>query len=124
MAQVGEQLGYRYQITKAVDSGAFGQVVQCVDMKDPQRRTVAAKIGKNKKLEVDNAHVEIKLLKKLRDGHKNAGSDPEGRDCIVEYLDSFKFRSHVIIVFEMLHFNLYKFMKVNMKLNAEVFMPS
>jgi len=24
MAQVGEQLGYRYEITKAVDSGAFG----------------------------------------------------------------------------------------------------
>ena len=92
-------------------------------MKDPQSKTVAAKIGKNKKLEVDNANVEIKLLKKLRDGHVQSGADPEGRDCIVEYLDSFKFRSHVIIVFEMLHFNLYKFMKVNMKLNAEVFMP-
>jgi len=27
----------------------------CVDMKDPKKRIVAAKIGKNKKFDVDNA---------------------------------------------------------------------
>jgi len=62
MAQVDEQLGYRYEITKVIDNGAFGQVVQCVDMKDPNRRIVAAKIGKNKKFDIDNANVEIKFL--------------------------------------------------------------
>ena len=71
MAQVGEQLGYRYEITKVIDNGAFGQVVQCVDMKDNQR-IVAAKIGKNKKFDIDNANVEIKFLQKLKAGFKDS----------------------------------------------------
>ena len=61
-AEVGEQLGYRYEITKIVDQGAFGQVVRCIDYGDPKRRTIAAKISKNKKFDVDNANVEIRLL--------------------------------------------------------------
>ena len=50
---------------------------------------VAVKISKNKKFDVDNANVEIRILKKLRDGYTD---DPEGKDCIVDFLESFKFR--------------------------------
>ena len=42
--------------------------------------------------------------------------DMEGRNNIVEYLDSFKFRQHVVIIFEFLHYNLYKYMKCNKNL--------
>lgn len=51
---------------------------------------VAAKISKNKKFDVENAQVEIKILKKLQSPAN--GSKVEGSDRVVEYLDSFKFR--------------------------------
>lgn len=47
-AHVGEQIGYRYLIEKVIDAGAFGQVVQCIDMKE-SGQSVAVKISKNKK---------------------------------------------------------------------------
>ena len=95
-----------------------------MDMKDSNKRLVAAKIGKNKKFDIDNAQVEIKFLQKLKAGM----NDPHncnciGKDRIVEYLDSFKFRQHVVIIFEILHFNLYKYIKVN-KLKRPIFEPS
>jgi dual specificity tyrosine-phosphorylation-regulated kinase 2/3/4 len=82
-------------------------VVKCIDHGDPKTPIVAVKISKNKKFDVDNANVEIRLLKKLMEG------EGDGRNRIVEYLDSFKFRQHVVIVFEILHFNLYKYMRCN-----------
>ena len=88
-------------------------------MKDPNRKIIAAKIGKNKKFDVDNANVEIKFLKQLNGGFPG---DDEGRAQIVEYFDSFKFRQHIVIIFEMLHFNLYKYTKVN-KLKMPIFEP-
>jgi hypothetical protein len=47
---------------------------------------IAVKISKNKKFDVDNANVEIRILDKL--GMGNA-ADNEGKDCLVEYIDSF-----------------------------------
>ena len=47
-ASIGEQLGYRYQVERVIDAGAFGQVVNCIDMKFGGR-SVAVKISKNKK---------------------------------------------------------------------------
>lgn len=79
-------------------------------MKDPHQRVVAAKISKNKKFDVDNANVEIKIVKKLQQGNR---FDNEGKDCLVEFIDSFKFRQHVIMIFECLSYNLYKYQKMN-----------
>lgn len=110
MAKPGEQLGYRYQIQKVIDKGSFGQVVLCIDMADPkQKKLVAAKIGKNKKFDVDNAYVEVKFLKRLKNPDDKQCNDYEGKDRIVEYLDSFNFRQHVVIIFEYLNTNLYKY---------------
>lgn len=80
LVRVGEQLAYRYEVVKLIDKGAFGQVVKCIDFKDPQQRMIAAKISKNKKFDVDNANVEIRILKKLG-GHLE--EDDEGHDCLV-----------------------------------------
>ena len=64
-------------------------MVQCIDYKDPNQRRVAAKISKNKKFDVDNANVEIRLLNKIAQGNQ---FDNEGKDCLVEFLNSFRFR--------------------------------
>ena len=61
-------------------------------MKDPKKKLVAAKIGKNKKFDVDNAQVEIKILKQLKNADLNKIGNIEGYNRIVEYLDSFNFR--------------------------------
>jgi dual specificity tyrosine-phosphorylation-regulated kinase 2/3/4 len=63
------------------------------------------KISRNKKFDVDNASVEFKILKALKD------KDPTDRHGIVRILDSFPFRKHVVLVFELLGVNLYKHMK-------------
>ena len=80
---------------------------------------IAVKISKNKKFDVDNANVEIRILDKL--GMGNA-ADNEGKDGLVEYIDSFQFRQHVVIIFECLGFNLYKYQKINKRYNP-VFQP-
>lgn len=121
VTEIGEQLGYRYEVTRVIDSGAFGQVLQCIDHKDSKKRSVAAKISKNKKADVDNANVEIKLLKKL--SKLEIGDDSEGYDRIVKITHSFNFRQHVIIIFEQLHFNLYNFQRLN-KFKKNVFSTS
>ena len=78
-------------------------MVKCIDMR-VDGRDVALKISKNRKSETDNAAVEAKLLTKI------LGRDPD-KYCIVKMLDSFYFRKHFVIVFELLDMNLYKFIK-------------
>lgn len=91
-------------------------------MKDPNQRFVAIKIGKNKKFDVDNAQVEVRLLKLLMKPEEDEEDlhNSQGRDRICEYIDSFNFRQHVLIVLEYLHFNLYRYLKVN-KLRKPIF---
>ena len=67
-------------------------MVKCIDRKDPNSKLVAAKIGKNKKFDVDNAGVEVNFLHQLKAGSPHDCSDLEGKNRIVELLDSFKFR--------------------------------
>jgi len=102
--RVGEQVGYRYLVSEVVDKGAFGQVVKCVDMKEAGKE-VALKISRNKKFDVDNAHVEYKILQTLKQ------HDPTDKHGIVRIIESFPFRKHVVLVFELLGTNLYKHMK-------------
>ena len=63
------------------------------------------KISRNKKFDVDNAEVEYKILKTLKD------HDPTDRHGVVRIIDCFHFRKHVVLVFELLGSNLYKHMK-------------
>jgi|LauGreDrversion4_2_1035121.scaffolds.fasta_scaffold175841_1 hypothetical protein len=61
---VGEQIGYRYLVEKVLDSGAFGQVCRCVDMRD-SGKYVAVKISRDRQIEATNAQVEAKILRKV-----------------------------------------------------------
>jgi dual specificity tyrosine-phosphorylation-regulated kinase 2/3/4 len=67
--QIGEQIAYRYLINDIVDKGAFGQVVRCFDLKQ-NGVEVALKISRNKKQDLENALVEIKILQLLNKNDK------------------------------------------------------
>ena len=101
---MGEHIGYRYLVGEIVDKGAFGQVVRCVDMKEGGKE-VAVKISRNKKFDFENAQVEIKILETLK------RKDPYGRQGVVRILDHFPFRKHMVLVFELLGMNLYRYMR-------------
>jgi len=47
-----------------IDKGAFGSVVKAHDMKE-RGREVAIKLSRNKKFDVENSSVEIRILKKI-----------------------------------------------------------
>ena len=76
--------------------------MRCVDLKDGGK-DVALKISRNKKFDVDNAQVEIKILESLK---KKDSTDRYG---VVRILDSFPFRKHMVIVCELLGANLYRY---------------
>lgn len=94
-----DHIAYRFEIQKKLGRGAFGVVLKCFDHKN--KEPVAIKILKNWKKLHKQGKIEIKILETLRD------SDHENVKNIVRIKDSFTFRSHVCIGFEMLSINLY-----------------
>lgn len=66
---------------------------------------MAVKISRNKKFDVDNAMVEVRILETLKS--KDIG-DKYG---IVKILDNFNFRRHMVLVFELLGTNLYRYVR-------------
>lgn len=104
-AVVGNHVGYRYEIKGTLGKGSFGQVLKCYDHK--RKEYVALKVVKNKPKFKDQGLVEVKILKYLRD------HDPDRKKPIVEVKDSFVFRKHLCISFEMLSINLYELIKRN-----------
>ena len=100
-----DQIGYRYEIQKKLGRGAFGVVLRCIDHKT--KAHVGVKILKNWKKLHKQGKIEIKILETLRD------SDHDDTKNIVRIKTHFVYRSHVMIVFEMLSINLYQFIKNN-----------
>ena len=90
-----------------VDAGAFGSVAKCIDWQ--MGRIVALKISKNKKKDRDNAWLEAKRLNEIK-VHQRQSTE---KNQIVEILDSFTFRQHYVIVFELLNINLYKWIRTS-----------
>lgn len=68
-------------------------------------KEVAVKISRNKKFDFDNASVEIKILQTLK------AKDSFDRQGNVRILDHFPFRKHMVLVFELLGPNLYRYMR-------------
>ncbi len=99
MFEPRDQINYRYEVQKKLGRGAFGVVIRCFDHKNME--PVALKILKNWKKLHKQGKIEIKILETLRD------KDHDNCKNIVRIKDSFTFRSHVFISFEMLSINLY-----------------
>ena len=102
---VGDHVAYRYEIIQVLGKGSFGQVVKVIDHKTKQE--VALKVIKSKSRFQEQALVEVKILKYLKE------KDMNGQHCIVHLGEYFSFRKHMCITFELLSMNLYEFLKLN-----------
>jgi dual specificity tyrosine-phosphorylation-regulated kinase 2/3/4 len=80
-------------------------VFKCYDHK--KKEFCALKILRNKKRLYKQGLIEIKILEALRK------SDPDDKKNIIRLKESFVFRKHLILSFEILSINLYEFIKMN-----------
>ncbi|KAI9330737.1 kinase-like domain-containing protein, partial [Obelidium mucronatum] len=98
-----DHLAYRYEMISLLGKGSFGQCVKCYDHK--LKKHVAIKIIRNKKRFEQQGLIEVKVLEKLKN------EDAEDTANIVHMHDSFHFRNHLCISFEILGINLYEWVK-------------
>jgi dual specificity tyrosine-phosphorylation-regulated kinase 2/3/4 len=80
-------------------------VVSCIDHLTGQK--VAIKITRNTEIDHKFANSESKLLNFLME------NDPENSYNIVRLIDEFSFRDHHCFVFELLHSDLFEYLKEN-----------
>jgi serine/threonine protein kinase len=102
---IGDHLAYRYEILSMLGSGSFGKVLKVADHKENQE--FAVKIIKNKPRFNEQAREEVQILEYL----KNRNFDNSFN--VIHLLDSFQFRGHTCLKFELLGMNLYQYLKVN-----------
>ncbi|KAJ3247892.1 dual specificity protein kinase yak1, partial [Chytriomyces hyalinus] len=103
---LGSQEGQQFQILDLLGQGTFGQVVKCANIKTNEK--VAVKVIKNKPAYYNQSLVEVAILDIL-----NNKWDHSDKYHIVYMKDTFVFRNHLCIVFEMLSVNLYELIKQN-----------
>mmetsp|Transcript_22528 Transcript_22528/g.21684 ORF Transcript_22528/g.21684 Transcript_22528/m.21684 type:complete len:355 (-) Transcript_22528:344-1408(-) len=94
-----------------MDKGAFGQVVRCLDHK--LQSEVAIKINRNSTYDHSSSKTEIAILRKLQEGLESKEEQwvNQFKERVVEFKDSFFFRNHFCLVFEILGKNLYSDLK-------------
>ncbi|XP_012280498.1 dual specificity tyrosine-phosphorylation-regulated kinase 2 [Orussus abietinus] len=100
-----DHVAYRYEVLKVIGRGSFGQVVKAYDHKTHEH--VALKMVRNEKRFHRQAQEEIRILRNLREQDKNNTMN------IIHMFDSFTFRNHMCITFELLSINLYELIKKN-----------
>ena len=98
--------GRQYTILDSLGSGTFGQVVKVLD--SATGKEMAVKVIKNRTAYFTQARVEVDILHKLNNVY-----DPEDKRRIVRMHESFTFRNHLCLVFELLWMNLFDVIKEN-----------
>lgn len=100
-----DHIAYRYEVLKIIGKGSFGQVVKVYDHKS--QSYIALKMVRNEKRFHRQAAEEIRILEHLKK------QDKENNYNIIHMLESFQFRNHICITFELLSMNLYELVKKN-----------
>lgn len=85
---------YRFEVLKILGKGSFGQVLKCYDHKLGSH--IALKIVRNEKRFHRQAQEEIRILEHLRK------QDKENTMNVIHMYESFSFRNHICITFELL----------------------
>lgn len=98
-----DHVAYRYEVLKVIGKGSFGQVVKAYDHKFHEH--VALKIVRNEKRFHRQAQEEIRILDHLRK------QDKDNTMNIIHMYNSFTFRSHMCITFELLSINMYELIR-------------
>lgn len=98
---VGDHLAYRFEIRAIFGKGAFGQVLRCYDHKLKQQ--VAIKLVINTEQMHEQGRIEVAIIQHLNK------LDPDKNSDIVRTFDSFIWRQHVAVSFEILGMNLYEY---------------
>ncbi len=96
---------YRFEILKILGKGSFGQVLKCYDHKLGSH--IALKIVRNEKRFHRQAQEEIRILEHLKK------QDKDNTFNVIHMYESFSFRNHICITFELLSMNLYELIKKN-----------
>jgi len=100
-----DHIAYRYEVLKEIGKGSFGQVIKAYDHKTHQH--VALKIMRNESRFKRQAQEETKILQFLK------SQDKENNLNVVHMFETFSFRNHICITFELLSMNLYELIKKN-----------
>ncbi|OQS07476.1 dual specificity tyrosine-phosphorylation-regulated kinase 4 [Thraustotheca clavata] len=104
IANLHDHIAYRYEILGHLGKGSFGQVLKCLDRLT--KVIVAVKIVRNKQKFQEQSIVEAQLLQHM----KNA--DPMNKGNIIRLNESFNFRNHLCMNFELLSINLYEHLRL------------
>eukprot|EP00331_Platyophrya_macrostoma_P027383 CAMPEP_0176436612 /NCGR_PEP_ID=MMETSP0127-20121128/18077_1 /TAXON_ID=938130 /ORGANISM="Platyophrya macrostoma, Strain WH" /LENGTH=474 /DNA_ID=CAMNT_0017819975 /DNA_START=77 /DNA_END=1501 /DNA_ORIENTATION=- len=98
----GEEILERYTVQEVVGKGSFGTVLKCWD--DKRQESVAMKITRVGQNFRNQAKLEIDILLKLNN-HPKLGY------LVVKLLKVFDWQGHLVLVFELLSYNLYQLLK-------------
>ena len=101
----GDSIAYRFEVLEILGRGSFSQVCRCLDHKKSE--IVALKIIKNKKKFIAQANIEIRLLENINNKDLDESSN------VIHLKESFIFRGHTCLVFDLLSINLYELLKDN-----------
>ncbi|KAI8819736.1 kinase-like domain-containing protein [Fimicolochytrium jonesii] len=100
---INGDLTSRYKILKLLGQGTFGRVVEAFDRVTTNR--VAIKIIRAVQKYRDASKVEIRVLNTLRT------NDPYNSKQCIHLLETFDFRNHICMVFELLSQSVFDFLK-------------
>lgn len=99
---IGEEILGRYTVQEVLGKGSFGTVLRCYDEK--RREAVALKITRHGANFRSQAKLEVGILLKLNE-------NPSLNHLVVKLLKAFDWQGHLVLVFELLSFNLYQLIK-------------
>jgi hypothetical protein len=86
---IKDHIAFRYEVVALIGKGSFGQVLEVLDHKT--KKSIALKVVKNLPKFHQQAKIEVDILKFIKEFDTNKTSN------IIEILESFTFRGHIVI---------------------------